>query len=570
MNTQQRIKELTSEEWFQELERGRVFRRKYGLEDSWASNEAMFYNVHETNENAGPNLIMSIGDAMMSALSIPVPQVLLGARRKELVGAARILESLDNGLIQDLELQDEIDTAILHAFLWGRGILKIGYDSEWGWNPRFDYGKKKNPLGLSLTQFDKEGRRIEFADVKPGMPWVRSVLPHDILVPYGTKDLRSTEWIAHRVIRHVDDIRADVKYSRTGKLQPVMSMEDFIKSYTTKPKAWRAEGGAAIKTGGEGRAEYCELYEIHDRRSGKVMVISTGHKGFLRNEEDLMQDDGLPFEEVGFVPGARAFWVTPDAYYLRISQAELADVSLQATKQRRLSVLRFMSEETAIDEKELDRALSADVGVCFKVKDSRGKDALVPITPYTNNQLLYLDASYIRQNAREITGMSRNQLGEYDPKSRISATETMTVQSGSSQRMGRRGRLLGKVYERIIKKVNRIIFKQWTTPRWIEVIGEEGTREWIQYQGSELMGDYKYEVFFSPINVPSLTARQQRALQLYTSLGRMKDPKVMDEFLAHAYNDPELAEVFQSADLHLQMPGMQGGAGVVPSNIGTE
>ena len=73
------------------------------------------------------------------------------------------------------------------------------------------------------------------------------------------------------------------------------------------------------------------------------------------------------------------------------------------------------------------------------------------------------------------------------------------------------------------------------------------------------MGDYTYDVFFSPINVPSLSARQQRALQLYSSLGKLKDPKVMDDFLAQAYNDPELSEVFQGANLQLQMPGVSDG-----------
>lgn len=560
--------ELSVEEWFEEIERGRVYRRKYGLEDTWAEQEAMFYNVHETNRNSGPNLIMSVGDALISALSVPVPLVILQSRRRELVAASRTLETVDNGLIKDIELQDEIELSVLHAFLWGRGIIKIGYDSEWGWSPKHDYGKRKNPLGLTLTQFDDEGRRIEFADTRPGMPWARAVLPHDIIVPYGTRDLKSAEWIAHRVVRHIDDIKSDVKYSRTKSLQPVMSMEDFLKSYTTAPKAWRAGVGPGVSSAGSPdrghREEYCELYEIHDRRSGKVFVISTGHSSFLRNEPDLLQLDGLPFVEVGFIPGAKTFWVTPDAYYLRHSQAELADVSVQATKQRRISVLRFILEEGMIDEAELEKALAAEVGIAFTVKAGYGEKAIKPMTPSNNNLLLYQDAAYVRQNAREITGLSRNQLGEYDPKSRISATESSIVQSGAENRMGRRGRSLGKVYEHVVRKMNQIIFKYWTSPRWIEVAGDQGAKEWLEYRGPELAGDYTYDVFFSPINVPSLSARQQRALQLYQSLGQLKDPKVLDQFLNRAYNDPELQEVFSGADLRSQLPGLQAGGGSPP------
>lgn len=560
------LRDLTVDEWFEEIERGRDFRRKYGLEESWAEQEAMYYNVHETNANSGPNLIASVGDALMSSLSVPVPQVLLQARRQELVDAARVLETIDNGLIKDLELQDEVDTSVLHAFLWGRGILKVGYDSEWGWNPKFDYGKKKNAVGLTLTQFDEEGRRIEFADVHPGMPWVRACLPHDIIVPYGTRDLRSAEWIAHRVVRHIDDIKADVKYSGKSELRPVMSMEDFLRSYTTAPKAWRAGQGvgtsSSARTDRGQKEEYCEIYEIHDRRTAKVLAIATGHKRFLRNEPDLLQLDGLPFVEVGFIPGAKTFWVTPDAHYLRHSQAELADITLQSTKQRRLSVLRFMYEAGAIAEAELEKALSADVGVAFVVGEGRMENAIKTLTPANNNQLLYQDAAYVRMNVREIMGMSQNQLGEYQPKSRVSATETATVQAGSTARMGRRGRRIAIVYERVMRKVNAVIFKYWKTPRWVEVAGETGAREWIQARGPELAGDYTYNVFFSPINVPTLSARQQQAIYLYQSLGSLKDPSVLEKYLSKAYNDPELKEVFEGANLSLQMPNMQGAGGV--------
>ena len=563
------VEELAPAEWFEELNRGRDFRRRFGIEETWAEIEAMFYNVDPSNNNSGPNIIMSMGDSLMSLLSVPVPQFLVGARRQEHVRAARVLESLDNGLVKDLELQDEIDTAILHTFLWGRGILKIGYDSEWGWNPKFDFGRRKTgELGLTMTQFDDAGRRIEFEDVRPGMPWVRSCLPHDIIVPYGTRDLRSAEWIAHRVVRHVDDIKADTKYSGKKSLQPVMSMEDFVKSYTTAPKSYRA--GEGLGTSNVSRAdrgqkeEYCELYEIHDRRTGRVLVVATGHKRFLRNEPDMLQLDGLPFVEVGFIPGARAFWTTPDAHYLRHSHAELADVSIQSTKQRRLSTLKWLYDSMAIDDDELEKAISANVGPAVRVTSGMLEAAVKPFTANNNNQMLYMDAAYIRGNAREITGLSRNQMGEYDPKSRISATETAAVQSGSSQRSGRRSRKVGIIYERIMRKVNAIVFKYWKTPRWIEVVGETGLREWVQYKGPELAGDYTYDVFFSPINVPSLTARQQRGMQLYSVLAQRKDPSLVDQFLNEAFNDPELREVFQNAGVSPQVPGMRPGGGTNP------
>ncbi len=225
------MKELTVSKWFDEIIKGLEYRRLYGVEDNWYDLERKFYNVHPSCEN-GPNLIASTGDAMLSSLSVLNPRVLLKARKQSDVIPTMILESVDNDLIEDLRVRQEAEISLLHAYLWGRGILKIGYDSEWGWDPQYDASDGGSPLGLTFTQFDKRGNRIETReDVQPGMPWVRAIPPHDIVVPFGTRDERDAPWIAHRVVRHMDHIKADPKYSLPRDLVPVMSMDDFTESY---------------------------------------------------------------------------------------------------------------------------------------------------------------------------------------------------------------------------------------------------------------------------------------------------------------------------------------------------
>ena len=285
------FKELTVEEWTSELDRGLDFRRRYGLEDSWAELEALFYNVHGTNIIAGPNIIASTGDSLLSELTVPQPYVSLQARQPGLGEGVKVLENIDNTLIQAQHVAEEMETANLHAFLWGKGIIKIGYDSEFGWDPKYEFGQQEG-IGFTLTQFDKKGRRLEFASrTKPGTVWFAACLPHDIIVPYGTFRLRNAEWIAHRIVRHVDDVKADSKYENTKNLVPTMSREDFVKSYTTVVKPYRI--GQALNQGGsEGdrkKVEFVEMFEIHSARTGKIKVIATGHKKFLRNGVDGLQ-----------------------------------------------------------------------------------------------------------------------------------------------------------------------------------------------------------------------------------------------------------------------------------------
>ena len=181
---------------------------------------------------------------------------------------------------------------------------------------------------MSFSQFDKRGRRIEFGKTRPGMPWVQAVLPHDIVVPWGVRDLDESPWIFHRVVRHIDDVKADPKYPHTKGLVPVMSMEDYVNSYKTRLKPYRI-GPRAPGTSSR-KEEYVELWEGRNKRTGKIIALATGYNKKLREDDDqLLTEEGYPFASVSFVPRSRTFWVTPDAYYLKYHQAEQFDSQSQ-------------------------------------------------------------------------------------------------------------------------------------------------------------------------------------------------------------------------------------------------
>ncbi len=549
------MKELSVDQWFDEIIKGLDYRRIYGLEDQWYDLETRFYNVHPSCKN-GPNLIASTGDSMLSALSVLNPRVMLKARKQSDIIPTMVLEALDNDLIEDMRMRQEVDMCLLHAFLWGRGILKIGYDSEWGWDPRYDFGNDETtPLGLTFTQFSKKGERIEYReDVSPGMPWVRCVPPHDIVVPFGTRDERDAPWIAHRVVRHIDHIKSDPKYKSHSRLQPVMSMDDFTKSYQTTMKPYRGGSemssiGGVSKSGSSWKTEFCELWEIHDRRTGKVYVIATGHDKFLRNDIDHVAVKGLPFTSLALTPQSRNFWTTSDAYYLQQPQAELSDIALMAARQRRVNILKLLMSKESMEEHEIERLLSDEVAAVAFVKEGVDlKNAVMSFTPGNANQGLYMDAEVIRRNARESVGISRNQMGEYESQGRRTATEVQSVQQNASMRMGRRQGRLGDLYVDSFQKINELLFNFWTTPRWVEVLDEAGGPQWVEFVVSQLRGSYKYGCEFSSEGNMTIEQRRDKALSMMQILGQsgLVGGQGLISFLNRNLNDPQITALFSS------------------------
>jgi len=137
---------------------------------------------------------------------------------------------------------------------------------------------------MTLTQFDKKGNRIEFGRTSPGLPWCMTVNPQDIVVPWGTVDLETAPWIAHRNI-----------------------------SYGTYHE--------------NTRVLYNEIWEICDRSDNTIKVICFDYDKYLRDEVDAIQVVcGTPYISGTFVLHPRFFWSTPLAHYLGRLQKKEFDI----------------------------------------------------------------------------------------------------------------------------------------------------------------------------------------------------------------------------------------------------
>lgn len=568
-------KSVRVDDWVEEIAEGLRYRRTFGLEHRWHDYEKLFYNTAELVPNPGPNIVQMNIDRLLSDMCVPYPQFVVKPRSIRDVDKARILQAVDNDLVEDMDLKQEMEYATLHCALWGKGYLKIGYDSEWGWDPEVAL-QLASGYGMTMSQFDSYMDRIEYdSRVRPGMPWVRACLPHDVVFPWGVLTAENTPWFAHRVVRHIDDLRRDEKYNVRG-LEPCLSIEDFVKSYQSPFAPFR--GGARVMTHratGEGKPEFVEFYEIHCWMTGRIVAITLDHDKFLRNDVDLLQINGLPIVDFSFIPRARSIWTTPDVCYMEAQQAELSDIALQTSKQRRVQLVRFLGLKGALDMSEIQKALGPDVGPYISVNDGyKLNEAFMPIMPQNLSQSLYTDAEYVRRNARESIGYSRNEFGEFEQSGRRTATEASIVRQGSMIRATRRQGVIRDAYQSVIKKVNHLIFRYWTLPRWVQIVGGEGAEKWVAVSGTELMGDYRYHVFMS--SEPPMTKQDKRkeALMMYQLLSQ--DPNIdrsaLLAYLSEAFDDPDLKNLAQrsqaNADVRGQVQAMLSGMGGVPASEG--
>ncbi len=553
---------LSPEEWLSEIYNGLEYRRQFGMEDSWNQLELDFTNDPASNCTVGPNLIYSMGDSLLSSLTVPDPEVLLSAEHPSAISRIPLLEATDNWLIKKLKLRQSAEDAIMNSYLFSRAILKIGYDSEFGWSPYYDIGSGQNLTGMTLTQFDKKGRRIESGATSPGMPWVSAVSPHDIVVPWGTKSIDDAPWIAHRVIRLNDYIKRDPKYKNKGRLEPKVSMESFMDSYGhVMAKERRASSTTNASFNENVKSVFNILWEIHDRMTGKVLVVSPDYDKFLRNTIDALQVAGLPFVSTSLVRHPRSFWSTPQAYYLGQIQKTQSDISLQEEKQRRINCLKFIANGKAMTEEELNKLISGDVGAVGMANTNMPlRDVFIPF-PQGNLLDFVLQSNANRSNARDMIGFGRNQLGEYDSSSRRTAREATFVNQGSQLRTSRRMNSVVDLYTETIRKLNKIIFRYWKLPRYMLVENKP-----IKFTGDELEGDYLYDVTLSTKRSLSMAERKIESIMLLAQLAQIPGINLdaLKQYVVDASSDPAFESI-----LAIGQKGGGGGGGASSNQLPT-
>lgn len=560
----------TAQEYLDEITAGLAYRRRFGLEDTWLDIEAKFYGVALATDT-GPNIVQSRGDALISAMATPDVAPMVEGLSEDAASVAPLVEAFGSKLLGVLEAESVMEEALTHSYLFGVGLIKIGFDSEYGYDPRYRMG----PLGGTLTQFNRKGEMIESGLAKSGLPWIAPVLPHDVVVPWGTRRIEDASTVWHRVVRHIDDVRADEKYNASRKrVQPTVSMRDIVMDYgTVKDHADDEIPRDVSADGTDDDAQFVVLWEGMRRATARIVVVALGGKDepavIIRDEVNALQiGTTLPWVDVRMGLRARTFWTTPPAFYIRSHQNELDDIHWQAKMQRRATVLKLAILKGSLDEKAKANLASARPALFVEIDDTRVDDVRSAIAELgTNpnvNTLMHMEADYILGNARDTLGLSQNMSGEYESKNRRPAAETLAVEAGGALRIGRKQKAFRRSYSALLERLIGICAAHWGAPAAMQYIGDDGARVWGMISQEVLTkGPFAFNIRFSPTHSETPESRLQAAMalgQMYGQDPRVDQAVLLQSVIAGSGGKVQAAQgAGDNANLRVPMQGMSGG-----------
>lgn len=477
--------------WQDRLFNGLRFQDKIGRAREWSRYKS--YYRHEFAQGTLPvNLMFSVLRSLTPQIILRNPKITVTPRRSGKLAElnARIVQKIDNWLIYELMMKREMKKIVGDCFFSGTATGFCGYDSMFG----FDSAMADPSGQFSLSQFDRKGDRIEInKGVSPGMPWFLRSRPEDVVFPWGCTSVESADWIAMRVFRRVSDLQKDKRYSNTKELQ------GEVVPVRTMPEGGNLRDWAAGNIySPDPDARWIELWQIHDARTGTVKAITMNSSDTLRDDTDEMQVDGLPAETVTFNPDPDYIYGVPDARIIEPQLLELMDIRTQAMRHRQVDILKGLIKKGTLSAEEKQKLKSGDIASLIEVDSEGGslRDCVVPLNPGVSGILNDLNAmgAVVQGDVREMVGQSRVMAGDYQGKTHISASETDAVMQSANIRLDERRDAMADMLSRVVRKFNSYIFKYWTQDRIASIVGPDGAKVWVKYNGQAIKDDYNLEI----------------------------------------------------------------------------
>lgn len=493
--------------WLRQVRLGLEYRKQCAYEPKW--NRWREYYRGLWNPRVLPsNLFFKMVRTTVPRIYFRNPAISITSQRAGLEYhlMAQLLERTDNCLIEKMGMKKQIKKMVQDNFLFGTAIGKLGFGSQFQSTPE--------TIGTTQAPLVRGRESIEYnINIQSNMPWFLRAFPGTYVIEAGIDDKDNARWDCYIIRRPVEDIQSDPRLKNNKDIQSAGYQLD-------------------VKQGSQFKypVDNADLYEIRDRKTGRVFIISPSLQDkVLLNEEDEFFKLGIDVTNpLVFNQDDESFWGIPDAQILEPQQLELNEIKTVKMYHRRLSIMKVLAKRGSITKEEVDKLLTEEVAAVAMV-DGDINSSVKILTGDPIPASLTQAEMEVMQDVRENLGFSRNEFGEFKPGSHSpTATESANVKAASEIRVDERRDLIADMLVKIIKDIHPIIFNHWTREQVVDIVGPTGLPLWVAFTPTMLKrGAYNIKVDPDTSVPQTKDLRKAEAQQFYMM---MKDNPLIDPY----------------------------------------
>ena len=431
--------------WRNRIKDAKAYREQVGKNQEWERFQQEYigkYDVGPLGQNMTIipiNLVFAFVHTEIPRLYFRDPYIAVNPKGMGHIKNAKILEVVINYLIQELNVKNELFKCLLDTLLIGHGWLKYGYSGTFGKMVTAEDVKGQGKNTQSLDEIN------EF--VKSEEIFVLHVPFEDIVFDPTAKDPPyDCHWIAHRIVKPLKSVKDSDLYKNTETLSANFKNKD-----------------GDIKTD----IQFCELWEIHDKDSNTIKVVTDGVEDFLRDEANPYEIEGLPFSMLKFniVPG-KPYPLSDIALIEPQIMEKIKLRSMQLNHLKRWNRQVFM-EEGAINEENLGKYKNGTDGAIIKVEPGAisGNKFMVPQYPTMQAEIFQIE-SLIQMDMDTIIGQTQTDRGGKAETRTRTLGEVQIQQSGSLTRSERRKDAMEDFVGEVCRKIIQLVKQFQLTPKY--------------------------------------------------------------------------------------------------------
>jgi len=567
--------------WAGNIQRGSAFRKRLYSDAVWKRLEAYFRNKYpgvkpsSYDPDSRRGLQVQVDNLLVREARRAVPKTIFGIpylRIRPLAGRlpvhAKVLERVINGILETIEINNELRPLVLSTEQHGTSFIKVGYDSIFV--P--DY-QEISFSGFSSGAFDKKGDRLEFSDtVFPGMPWASWQHPRNVILPEMLEHFPNARWCAFKYFRPTEDAKRDKRLSNTSGLQPVgYRYDELDPGFATDLPRYPSTKGLSLFT------------EVRDKETGMMYLFAEDYDKILYKEQDVLMavlGGRLPLHPLVFNINTDYFYGTSDIEMAENELKELIDLRTQRVKSRRIAIPKLGVRKNTMSPEQMARFVSGDVGAVFEYEGSM--DNIKAFDLSSKNEFI-LEEKELERRIKNQFGSDA--FGTY-PSSRRTQPEIQGSQSEAGLGMAERQALVRTLVVDIAKDIAAMVFNFWPDDIVIDVLAPvtvpmpnpqtgqieetDVTRQvWVSFTGDELRGNFDYAISPTAGRFQDTTSSKREALELikfFSQVPGVNMPELV-KMLSDRFDGIDADRLFMpvntsgSAMSMQQLQGMMGGGG---------
>ncbi len=533
-----KVDRTTATYWSDQISRGVKWRKRDSREDQFKKIEK--YYSHQFARPLDPhfNLIYMMASASVPTLVFQNPSIINSARRPQFNYWASFFDGIDNWLVDEMEVQEIYQEAVLIAFLFNTFGIEVGYD--------FPPQDAKIPEEVTFASVRNNVDRSR----KTNQPWLDLLPPERLVLAPGTRTIRNCSWYAKNVFVKTESLK-EIK----GLLK-----KNIYPTHTPSEVGDQLDQDVIESIASEG---YTNLWIIHDAETQKWAWLNSKGSFVYPMTPDPLQVDGLPLTVVSFNRSPRTIWGTPDSLYIETQQVEGDECRYDGRLQRKAALVKCFYDNNLLDEDQIHTFLSSSALGCIPVSvptDKKLGDVIQLVQPHVQGEYPIYQKELLN-DAQLVVGVGPNQAGMY-ASGRRTAKEASVVEENSFLRTGMRRSQVAKSIEKVFGTINQLIVREWRAPIVAKVLGVEGAMYWVKALPSEF-SDIKAQLVTS-VNVESLTPvsrekRRQEMVEVMSIIVKIQGVNIipiLKQFLSN-FDWLDVSQALPEANNQQQPMGMQ-------------